>query len=153
MMSCCWPTRLPWRGGEAFQPSHYRQQKRKSHLCPCRRLSTVLDKDYPGSVFSVLKMSVLWNCLLCHLEGLSLPAEYQSPCCSITGLEAPPPPPSPTPLPSACLLHSPVETTLILGNVSCWFIFYVILFLFGRIYIYIYIYKYIDIYHYRIMHW
>lgn len=63
------------------------------------RLSAVLDKDYPGSVFSVLKMSVLWSCFVCHLEGLSLPAEYLSPCCSITGLETLPPPPPTHPRP------------------------------------------------------
>lgn len=118
------------------------------------RLSAVLDKDYPGSVFSVLKMSVLWSCFVCHLEGLSLPAEYLSPLLlhHRAGDPASPAPHTPPP-PSACLLHSPVEATLILGNVSCWFDFFfiVILFLFGRIYIYIY--KYIDIYHYRIIHW
>lgn len=104
------------------------------------RLSAVPDKDYPGSVFSVLKMSVLWSCFVCHLEGLSLPAEYLSPCCPITGLETLPPPPPTPPPPSACLLHSPVEATLILGNVSCWFDFFFychFVFVWENIYIYI----------------
>lgn len=131
---------------------------------PAIALLTAEEEKPPLSLHTLVNSSwqrLPWFCFQCsenvsvvELSPVSprraeLASRNQSPCCSITGLEAPPPPPSPTPLPSACLLYSPVGTTLILGNVSCWFIFYVILFLFGRIYIY----KYIDIYHYRIMHW
>lgn len=53
--------------------------------------------------------------------------------------------------PSACLPGSPVEATIVLGDVTCWFVFCCCCcFLFGRKkYIYN---KYINLYHYRIMH-
>lgn len=78
--------------------------KEEKHLSPYTFLSTVLDRDYPGSVVSVLEMSVLWNCFICHLEGLSLPAESPSPRCSVTGLEALPPWPPHFPVPVSIVL-------------------------------------------------
>lgn len=146
-MLLCWPTRL-------------RRIERRGvgrHSAPVLLMVHITCQQFLTRllwfcVFSVLKVSVLWQffhmsprCKSAELAGrksvtLLLPMCGWGP--RLLSLS-----------PSACLPNSPVEATLILGNVSCWFIFYCCCcFVFVWEKIYIYIYKYIDIYHYRIMH-